>query len=94
MSVDQVAAGQIAIATFDDPVADLKRDGSNRFSALGEPTAVAGQIRQGYLETANVDPIRSLTHMTNIARAYEAAQRVVQLQDRLMARTVNDVGRV
>ncbi len=94
VTVGQIAAGQIAIATFDDPTTDLERDGANRFSAVGEPIASAGQMRQGYLETANVDPIRSLTHMTNIARAYEVAQRIVQIQDRLLARVVNDVGRV
>ena len=32
--------------------------------------------------------------MTTTARAYEAAQRVLQMQDQVAGRAVNDLGRV
>ena len=51
-----------------------------------EPGAVAVpaeeiNISQGFLETANVDPVLEMVKMIDIFRSYEADQRAVQIQD-------------
>lgn len=96
ITVDDQAAGQIGLAGFEDPAVDLVRDGQNLFAAAesvtpGESTA---GVRQGFLETSNVDAIRAMTSMMSVARAYEAAQRAIQLQDEMTGKAVNEIGRV
>jgi flagellar basal-body rod protein FlgG len=51
-------------------------------------------VQQGALEQSNVDPTRSVIEMLSATRQYEAAQRLVQMNDAILDRSVNDVGRV
>ena len=51
-------------------------------------------VQQGALEASNVDPNRAVIEQMSAFRAYEAAQRMVQLNDTILERAVNDVGRV
>jgi len=92
--VDNQAGDQIALAAFANPVTDLQRDGANTFAALGEATASTAAIRQGMLEMSNVDASRTMAQMISVARAYEAAQRAVQLQDEMTGKAVNEIGRL
>jgi flagellar basal-body rod protein FlgG len=52
------------------------------------------EVRQGYIETSNVDPTRAMVDMMTAARMYEANQKVVQAYDKSMEKAVNEVGRV
>jgi flagellar basal-body rod protein FlgG len=38
-------------------------------------------VEQGFLETANVNPVTEMVAMIEVNRAYEANQRVIQSQD-------------
>lgn len=89
-------AGQIGLAVFADPAASLQRSENGLFAAVGAaPTGGAGgTIQQGYVEMANVDPATTMTHMLAVMRAYQAAQRIIQIEDEMLGRAVNDVGRV
>jgi flagellar basal-body rod protein FlgG len=51
-------------------------------------------VQQGALEGSNVDPTRAVIEMLSATRQYEAAQRLVQMNDASLDRAVNDVGRV
>jgi flagellar basal-body rod protein FlgG len=51
-------------------------------------------VQQGALEQSNVDPTRAVIEMLSATRQYEAAQRLVQMNDAILDRSVNDVGRV
>lgn len=51
-------------------------------------------IRQGMLETANVNPVKELTEMLNATRMFEANQKVVKTYGELEARAVNEIGKL
>lgn len=51
-------------------------------------------VQQGALELSNVDPTRSTIEMMSATRQYEAAQRLVQMNDTVLERAVNDLGRL
>ncbi|HEV8636238.1 MAG TPA: flagellar hook basal-body protein [Chloroflexota bacterium] len=59
--------------------------------SFAEPATV---VQQGALEQSNVDPTRAVIEMLSATRQYEAAQRLVQMNDAILERTVTDVGRV
>ncbi len=96
ITVDGRAAGQIGLADFAKPDTDLKRDGQNLFAAADGVTSTASTagVHQGFLETSNVDVTRAMASMMSVARAYEAAQRAIQLQDEMTGKAVNEIGRV
>ena len=48
---------------------------------------------QGYVEASNVDVTATMTTIMAIQRAYEANQRMIQTQDDLTGRAVNDIAR-
>ena len=51
-------------------------------------------IIPGTLEESNVDVVTAMVEMIDVMRAYEANQKVVQVQDQTLEKTVNEVGRV
>jgi flagellar basal-body rod protein FlgG len=79
------------------PADRLTRVGLNRFAPQVGTTptpATEAAVNQGFLEAANVDLTRAVTDMMSATRSYEASQRMIQLQDELLGKAVNDVGRV
>lgn len=61
-----------------------------------EPSVSIGatEVRGGFLEQSNVDHASTLTEMISLLRAYQASQRMIQSQDELLAKAVNEVGKV
>ncbi|GAB4475396.1 MAG: flagellar basal-body rod protein FlgF [Anaerolineales bacterium] len=83
----------LGLAAFEDPSSELTRDGSNYFAAEGGPTSDAvGTVAQGYLEMSNANPAQLMTQMIAVARAYEAAQKMVQTQDELLGKAISSLG--
>ncbi len=87
------------IAIFDEQ-SKLRKQGENLFYLLDGgllPENEEGseiQIRQGYLETSNVNVVREMVDMITAYRAYEASQKAIQAQDQTLNRAVNDVGNI
>ncbi|GHB18584.1 flagellar basal-body rod protein FlgG [Pseudovibrio japonicus] len=88
--------GQLNLTSFVND-AGLKAIGGNLFretEASGAPnTGIAGEgsfgvIRQGYLEAANVDPVKEITSLISAQRGYEMNSKVIQAADD-MAGTVS-----
>ena len=52
------------------------------------------QIKQGYLESSNVNVVREMVDMISAYRAYEASSKAVQSQDSTLDKAVNNVGSV
>jgi flagellar basal-body rod protein FlgF len=62
--------------------AALSRIGGTLFDAAGPRTAATGYtIKQGFLERANVNPVKELGQMMIGFRAFEASQRALSAQD-------------
>jgi len=89
---------QIGLALFDDPQNQLERDSYNTFRALvppsNNPQTSRGLIHQGALEMSNVNPSQLMAQMVMIARSYEAAQQMAQLQDELLGQVIRTLGRI
>lgn len=84
--------GQIQLATFINE-AGLEATGDNLFletPASGQPTvgnpnaAGFGTLRQGYLETSNVNPVQEITNLITAQRAYEMNSKVITASDEML----------
>lgn len=48
-------------------------------------------VRQGFLETSNVNPVQEMVKMISVNRAYEANQKSIATQDSLLGRLLDEV---
>lgn len=95
ITVEGVAAGQLGIASFKEPEAELTRDGDNTFTAKGAPTGTEkGVVVQSYLEMSNSNPTQLMTQLVEVTRSYEAAQQLVANQDELLGKAIATLGRI
>lgn len=74
----------------------LEKYGENLYNLLegGNTVASEAQIKQGVLETSNVNVVEEMVHMITIQRAYEAGQKVITSIDSTLDKAVNTVGKV
>ncbi len=79
----------------------LDKQGQSLWSAnneSGAPRAVelGGTTKtiQGFLETANVNPVTEMVSMISVNRAYEANQKVIQAHDAMTDKLINQAARV
>lgn len=89
--------GFIKIVDFEKPY-ELKRMGNSYYVPLTvEALELQSQgflLRQGYLESSNVDMIRNMTMMISAHRNYEADQKALYAQDETLDKAVNQVATV
>ena len=97
---DTVLLDTIKVVDFDVP-RYLRKQGTSLFFATeisGPAHIMEGPNRptvwQGFIEAANVEPVREMIQMIEINRAYEANQRVIQTHDSMLTTLINQVGRV
>jgi flagellar basal-body rod protein FlgF len=84
----------LKITTFKDS-STLQKLGSNlvKKTDASEITEFKGSIRQGALESSNVNSVKEMVNMISIMRSYEANQKIVQMIDSTLEKSVNEVGR-
>ena len=100
MSLDGQTApqsiGQLTISNFANE-AGLQALGGNLFKVTeASGAAVNGvpadpgfaTVKQGYLESSNVDPVKEITELITAQRSYEMNSKVIQAADE-MAKTVS-----
>jgi flagellar basal-body rod protein FlgG len=95
VSVNGDDMDQLRITDFSNPET-LKKVGNGRFAASDSTTAQSAanpDLREGYLETSNVNPVRSMTEMIETARAFQAYQKVIQSEDDATGKSIEDVGK-
>lgn len=94
VSVDGKPVDRLLVTVFDD-TKQLKRAGDSNFVAEGGVRATTDfQLKQGYVEQANVNSINEMVDMMMVMRNYEANQKVLQAHDQRLQKTVNELGRV
>lgn len=85
--------GQLQIANFANE-AGLEPLGDNLFrqteasgdAVVGVPGDPGfGKLKQGYLESSNVDPVKEITDLITAQRAYEMNSKVIQAADEMAA---------
>jgi flagellar basal-body rod protein FlgG len=88
------AVGQIQLASFVNP-AGLEPKGQNLFTetaASGNPNVGTpgqnglGGLRQGFVETSNVNVVEELVAMIQTQRAYELNSKAIQTTDQMLAK--------
>lgn len=88
---------RLRIVTFDKPF-PLRKEGNHLFYSIDDSASpresTDTSIKQGFLEQSNVNPIEEMVKMLTIYRYFEADQKVLQTQDDLLDRAVNEIGRV
>ncbi len=95
LSVNGAAVAQLGIGVFANPDTDLQHTEGNLFSGPAASTSQdAARVVQGYLEGSNANPSQLMTQLVEVARSYEAAQKMVQNQDELLGRTIASLGRI
>jgi flagellar basal-body rod protein FlgF len=52
------------------------------------------KIKQGFIETSNVNGLRAMTEMIDLMRGYESYQKVIQFLDDVTRRSISDVGKL
>jgi flagellar basal-body rod protein FlgF len=88
--------GHLPVYTFDS-LAALSKVGNNQYansSNLTPTTSNATQVRQGMLETSNVEPIRQITRLIEINRAYDAISNMMDSTAQLSQSAVQRLGAV
>lgn len=98
ISVDGEAVAQLSVVEF-EPGTMLAKVGGTLYTVDDPETAQPMEaletvLRQGYLESSNVDEISTMTELASGLRAYQASQRMLMAQDEMLGRAVNEVGRV
>ncbi len=79
----------------------LKKTGTSFWKSTPEsgPAEIAAaperpKVRQGFLEGANVNPVTEMVQMIEVHRTYEANQKMIQAEDSLLGRLINDAIKV
>jgi flagellar basal-body rod protein FlgF len=86
------AVAKLGIVTFEEPaLLEKAGDGTFRSAAAGTPAADA-QVRQGYVESSNVNPIEEITRMIEVTRSYESVTRMLSTDEDLKRRAIEKLG--
>lgn len=86
---------KLQIVEFSDPMRMQKTDGNYFTDPEGTAEeAVNTKVTQGWLEKSNVDPVQEMIDIIPVARIYESSQKLVQINDELLDKAINQVGRV
>jgi flagellar basal-body rod protein FlgG len=93
--VEAELLGQFTLASFPNPKG-LEAIGSNLYvqtAASGDAlvevpgTQGLGTLRQGYLESSSVDPVREITELIQAQRGYELNAKVISAADQMLGAT-------
>ncbi len=95
ISVDGETVASLRVATVEDPT-KLEKVGASLFKlpdGVELQAAVGYVIRQGYLESANVDVITQMVEMISSYRNYEADAQALKGQDESLEKLISELGR-
>jgi flagellar basal-body rod protein FlgF len=98
ITVDGTPSAQLRLVDFAEPGA-LAPEGSALFVATPDavaieqaPGATPTTVIQGAIEAANVDAIKGLIELIDVARGYETYMRAIRQVDETVERAITDVG--
>lgn len=94
---DDNLVGRLNVVEFQDARKVRKTGGQlfiNTDPANLQPGAPRTQVRQGVLETSNVNPIEEMTNMIRANRNFEQDMKAMKTYGEILGREVNDVGKL
>lgn len=93
--VDGAAVDRLAVVDFESPQL-LRKEGNGYYVHQGEDSGISNvqkvDLKQGYLESSNVNPTEEMIQMLEAFRAFESAQKAIQSIDELTSKMINDQG--
>lgn len=98
VNADGKTVGRLALVQFSDKSV-LQREGHNHY-ALAEGSDATAElaekavIKQGFLETSNVNVVESMVELIRFQRNYELDQKAVASCDETLQKAVNEIGRI
>lgn len=95
ISVNGEEAAKLGIGVFTNPRDELQHTEGNLFTGPAASTSQdVPQVAQGFLEGSNANPSQLMTQLVEVARSYEAAQKMVQNNDELLGKSIASLGRI
>src|SRR5512133_3974389 len=95
ISVNGQQIAQLGFGVFQNPQTELQHTEGNLFTGPAASTSQdVPRLAQGYLESSNANPSQLMTQLVEVARSYEAAQKVVQNHDELLGKAIASLGRI
>ena len=95
IKVDGENQSQLALVTFAD-LKGLQKEGKSlfRLETEQEEKEFDGGVLQGVQEGSNVNSMEEMIQLVDAMRTFEACYKIVQVQDDMNARAVNDLAKV
>ena len=96
IAADGKNVAKLRLAGFSD-TSLLRKAGDNLFYNYGGAAATAAtdfSVKQGYLDTSNVETASQIIDLLGASRSFETSQRIVKMLDESLGKAVNEVGRV
>lgn len=94
ISTNEGVKGQLRVVQFDTDMT-LTPAGDSMFTTNAEPQPVLSPVvAQGMIERANVQPVRELTSMIQVTRAYESLASQMRRSDDLRRDAIDTLARV
>jgi flagellar basal-body rod protein FlgF len=93
--VDGASRDKIALVTFAD-LNGLKKEGQALFKLEGEQEekeVSQSQVHQGTMELSNINIMEEMVRMIDALRSFEACRKIVQVQDEMDAKAVNELAK-
>ncbi|MCD6306928.1 MAG: flagellar basal-body rod protein FlgF [Deltaproteobacteria bacterium] len=95
--VDGDQVGALKVVKIQD-LHRLRKVGDGMFAPLDDEAVEMETkdvlIKQGFLESSNVNGLRAMTEMIDVMRGYESYQKVIHFLDDVARRSITDVGRL
>lgn len=95
IKVDNNLIDKIDIVTFNNLNA-LRKEGEHLLNNGGqkEEAVENPKILQGFLEGSNVNPVKEMIELIETFRTFESCMKVIQSQDEMDSKAVNELGRM
>jgi len=72
--------------------ANMGKAGDGMYTFSGEGTPSTATIKQGYIETSNVDPIKEMVQMIETQREFESYQKAIQMFNSATEKVTSQLG--
>jgi len=92
VSVGGVAVGRVSVVQPIDPRALVRLDGATYASAGVAVEPAEARVRQGFLESSNVDAVREMTDLIAHVRLFESQQKALQTTDDVLGAVARSLG--
>ncbi len=91
---DGESVGQLLITCPADLSTLVKQEGTLFSYNGGQTTAFQGIIRQGVLESSNVDITDEMTELMAYSRSYQSCSQIIKMIDQITEKAVNEIARL